>query len=467
MPARPGFALAGPPPALLALALARPARAVAPWFAGWMMTTTLQTSIPGPIGHPVVGMGWEFRRDMLGTLLAGFKEYGDVIAYPFGPRWGPLRRVSVAAHHPDQVHQVLTNTGPVFGRRTPGFGVLTEVLGRGLLTTEGEEWRRQRRTLQPLFTPRRVTGYTELMAAEAARVVGDRADGAVVDLYDLMQRYTLRVVGRALFGEDIDSVVADLQRLMPRLSDLAMARTMQAARLPLSVPTPRNLRLVRLRRVEYGLVDRILAAAGVDGDDLVSRLRAARDPDTGQPLSTQEVRDQVLVFLLAGHETTAGALTFTLHLLGRRPEIQERAAGETAVARAAVMEGMRLYPPAYGLERVALTGIEIGGYELPRGTFVILAPWVTHRHPQFWPEPERFRPERFLGEVDRHRYAYFPFGGGPRSCIGEHFAMLEATILLQAMLARYRVEALGEAPRLAPMVTLRPAGRVEARLTAH
>jgi cytochrome P450 len=174
----------------------------------------------------------------------------------------------------------------------------------------------------------------------------------------------------------------------------------------------------------------------------------------------------VLVFLLAGHETTAGALTFTLHLLGRHPQVQDRLAadGDADLARSALLEGMRLYPPVYTTERLANLDTTIGGYEVPAGTRVMLSSWVTHRHPDFWPDPDRFDPSRFTGQQDRPRYAYFPFGGGQRSCIGEHFALLEGTILLRTMLARYRIEALDQRPRLAPMVTLRPADPVRAVL---
>src|SRR6266545_3168578 len=373
---------------------------------GDAMTTTLRATIPGPAGHPILGMGPAFRRDPLCCMLDGFREYGDLVAYPFGPRRGPLRRVA---------------------------------------------------------------GYTELMCAEAERAVAEGAGGAAVDLHALMQRYALRVVGRALFGEDIEEIIGELQPLVPALSDLVMQRTTQVMRMPLDWPTLRNRRLSRLRDTEYALVDRILAEradpAAVSSDDLLGRLYAARDPDTGLPLSAQEIRDQVLVFLMAGHETTAGALTFTLYLLGRDPEIQEKAAADPELARAALLEGMRLYPPAYATERMALADTEIAGYLVPRGTAVFLSSWVTHRHPVFWPEPDRFDPQRFLGDQDRPRYAYFPFGGGPRSCIGEHFALLEATVLLQALLSRYRVVALDAELPVAPLVTLRPAAPVRARLS--
>lgn len=413
----------------------------------------------------------EFRRNVLGCLLDSFHRYGDVVAYPFGPRRGGLARVVVGAYHPDDVHRVLTGTGHGFNRRTVGFDVMTEAFGDGLLTTEGDTWRRQRRTLQPLFTRRHVAGYAALMADEARRVAADRgvADGDVVDVHRLMQRYTLRVVGRALFGEDVDRFVDDLYRLVPRIMAVIRARVIQVGQLPLAWPTPRNLRLRWLRTHQYALVDELLALrtaapAGGDPDNLVTRLRAARDPETGQPLSAQEIRDQALIFLMAGHETTAGALTFTLDLLGRHPEVQDKVAVDDDLVRAALLEGMRLYPPAYVTERKAVSDTVLGGHAVPAGTMVLASPWVTHRHPAFWPDPDRFDPTRFVGAQDRPRYAYFPFGGGARSCIGEHFAMLEASVLLKELLGRYRIEALEEPPQPRAFVTLRPAGAVRARL---
>jgi cytochrome P450 len=437
--------------------------------------------MPGPKGNPVVGMALEFRRGVLPTLLRGFREYGDLVAYRFGPARGPMRQFGVAAHHPDLVQQVLTESERTYGKDTLGFQILSDLLGRGLLTTEGELWRRQRRTLAPLFTPRRVAQYADLMRDEADRLVAesppaagpaDRASGSAhgggqVDLHALMMRYTLRVVGRALFGEDVDEAIPALRRLVPLGGRLTQQRTLQFVRFPLDWPTPRNRRIRTLRAAQYGIVDGILArhmSAANGADDLVTRLQAARDPETGARLSAGEIRDQVLVFLLAGHETTAGALTFTLHLLGRHPELQETALGDDQLLHASLLEGMRLFPPAYLTERVTLADTAIGRYHVPRGTLVVVSPWVTHRHPAYWPEPERFDPYRFVGEHDRPRYAYFPFGGGPRSCIGEHFAMLEAEILLRSLLGRDRVESLDPDVKVAAHVTLRPAGPVFARL---
>jgi cytochrome P450 len=462
-----------------------------------------RTPLPGPRGNPVLGSALALRRDLLGTLLHGMERYGDVVAYPVGPA-GPKRQRLVVAHHPDDVQRVLTQTERTLSKDTIGFRAMADLLGRGLLTTEGAEWRRQRRIVQPLFTPRRVAGYAALMAEEAARVTGapgtDTAAGAGtrVDLHLLMLRYTLRVVGRSLFGDAIEDLVPVLHDLVPEVSDATMRRTFQMRPAPMDRPTLRNRRPRRLRAREYAVIDEVLArspapgdpgydeAAAAGRDDLVTRLRAARDPETGEGLDEAEIRDQALIFLMAGHETTAGALTFTLHLLGRHQSIQDRVADEVAevlgdraapeaddlarlpLTRAALEEGMRLYPSAHATERVTTQPLELSGHEVPAGTLVLVSPWSTQRHPAFWPRPAEFDPDRFL-DADaaqrRPRYAYFPFGGGPRSCVGEHFAMLEAVILLAALLRRHQVTSLSSRLEVTPMITLRPRGEVPVLLT--
>lgn len=424
------------------------------------------TSIPRPAGHPLLGVVPAFVRDMLGTLEQTFAEHGDLVAYRFGPRrpaW--LGRDVFGVYHPDDIARAMNDTA-VFGRDTAGFKVIRESIGDGLLTLEGETWRRHRRTVRALFSGRRVAGYAGLMAQEADRIVGDTETGTI-DLHDLMQRYTLRVVGRALFGDDIEDVVTELQELVPLLGETSTARRLQLFTVPLSVPTPRNRTLRTVRRRLFAVADAVLARPGhdPDADDLLTRLRAARDPETGAGLSAQEVRDEVLGFLLAGHETTAGALTFTLHELGRKPDWQDRlanATGEDAdnLVRAAVQEGMRLYPPAHATERVTLTGTEIAGHRVPAGAQILISPWVTHRHPEFWPDPSAYDPGRFLGKQDRPRYAYFPFGGGTRACIGMQFALLESTVLLKTLLSRFRIDTTGHDMTVKPLLTLRPDGPV-------
>jgi cytochrome P450 len=456
------------------------------------MTTTRRTGtfdeVPGPQGSALAGVAPEFLRDPISVLERSFREHGEMVAFPFGPK-GKLGKRVVAAYHPDAAQQVLTQTERTIGRGPASTQVLEDMIGRNLMTTDGAEWRRQRRTLQPLFTPRRVAEYTALMVAEAERVTTEDvpADAERVDLHRLMLRYSLRVVGRALFSGDIDDTAPDLHRLIPLTNELIIRRTTQLVKPPLPVPTPRNRAFVRTRQELYALIDRILArtdhlAAGQERDDIVTRLRTARDPETGEGLSRQEIRDQTLLMMMAGHETTATALTFALHLLGSHPGVQQKAADETgailrdggdlaeyaqrreSLVRACLLESMRLYPPVYMTEHLATEDIVLGGYQVPRGTAVFLSPWVTQRHPDFWPEPERFDPGRFLGEQSRPRYAYLPFGGGPHVCIGEHFALLAATVLLEAVLRRFRITSEDDTVTFQQTGNLRPDKPVWARL---
>jgi len=439
--------------------------------------------IPGPEPWRPMGSAYELRRRLLSTLLGGLHTYGDLVGYPVGPpgRW---RGTLVVAHHPDDVQQILTRTEKTTTKDTLGFKAMAEMFGKGLLTSTGETWKRQRRITQPLFTPRRVTGYSMLMAEEAARMVSTLPDRPV-DLHDLMLKYTLRVVGRSLFGEEVDDLVPALHDLVPAVAEVTVRRRTVPWALPLRYHTPGNRLPRRLRAQEYAIIDEVLSRAPAtdDRDDLVARLRAATDPDTGESLSEQEIRDQALIFLLAGHETTAGALTFTLHLLGTHPEIQHRVACEVrdvlddkpapdaddipalVWTKAALQEGMRMFPSAHVTERANLEPMTLQGYEIPAGTFMIVSPWTTQRHPRFWPEPDRYDPTRFIGHHDRHRYAYFPFGGGPRSCVGEHFAMLEAVIALATLLRDREVRALKPTMPVTARITVRPAGPVPATLT--
>ena len=443
--------------------------------------------LPGPRGNRLVGNALEFRRDLLGHLLRGMHEYGDVVGYPLGIRGTPLALTLMVVHAPDDVQRVLTQTERGFTKDTVTFRAMAEMLGAGLLNTEGEQWRRQRRLVQPLFTPRRVDGYAALMAEEAVRTTEDApSDGDVADAHLLMLGYTLRVVGRALFGDRVDDMVPVLDALVPALSDVTRRRMLRPLRVPLDYPTPGNARARALRRREYAVVDEILSRSPKPGeraydphrDDLVTRLREARDPETAEPLDESEIRDQALIFLMAGHETTASALTFTLHLLGRHLDVQDEVAAEIGdvlgaedvpspdavrrlrLTRAALLEGMRLYPSAYATERAVRTETDLAGYRLPPGQLVLVSPWTTHRHPEHWPDPDRFDPTRFLGESDRPRYAYFPFGGGPRACVGEHFALLEAVTLLAVLLRQRRVVAARADLPVSPAITLRPTDAV-------
>jgi cytochrome P450 len=444
---------------------------------------------PGPRGAPLVGSALDLRRDVLGTYERARRAYGDVVRFVVGPPG--LRATLYAVFHPDAVRRVLAGEADGYRKDNRFYEELRWALGDGLLNSQDERWLRQRRFIQPLFTRRRIAGYAQSMADEATDLV-DRwqpwaADGKAVDLHSEMSRLTLRVVGRLLFGSDVERAVPVVAEAFPILGEYARARAFAPARLPRGWPTPSNRRALRAQRAVYGVCDELIAqrrAAPGSGDDLLSLLVDARDD--GEQLDDAEIRDQVLIFLLAGHDTTALAVTFALHLLGRHPDAARRLRDEIddvlgdrtptaedfdalAYTSMVLKEAMRLYPPAWGLGRRTVAGDRIDGCDIPPGADVAVSAWVTHRHPGFWEDPERFDPERFAPEreAERHRHAYFPFGAGPRACIGQYFSMLEAVIALAVIAQHYELVSLTQSVPLAPRITLHPAAPVPCRLAAR
>jgi cytochrome P450 len=445
------------------------------------------TAIPGPRGLPPLGSSLDLLRDPLGTYERAMRAHGDVVRFVVGP---PGRRVVLhALFEPDQVRQALTDQGHT--KDMAFYTAFAETLGDALLTSDGERWRRQRRIIQPLFTRQRMAGQVSVMAEEATGLVAwwrPAADaGRPVDLHHELTGFTLRVIGRLLFGTDVDAAVDRIGAAFPVLNRHIHRRVVSPVRWPPGWPAPANRRAARARADLDALVDQIIdrrrAGGAPEADDLVARLLAARDPDGGDPLDDREVREQILLFLLAGHETTATALTFTLHLLGRHPEVQRRVreeartvlgdraptaadAASLAYTTAVVKEAMRLYPPVYGIgRRTGAPGV-VGGYLLPAGSALLISPWVTHRHPRHWERPDRFDPDRFTPErvAARHRYAYLPFGGGPRACIGSWFALLEAVVATAVVVRGYRLASPPGRVPLATGVTLRPAATVPCTL---
>jgi cytochrome P450 len=450
-----------------------------------------RAEVPGPRGSLLLGIARELRRDQLRTYETLMAEYGDLVRLVVGPPG--LRRVLYMVTDPAGVEQVLGAEPGRYTKDTPFYQEIAAHLGDGLLTSEGEQWRLQRRIVAPLFSRRRVAGAVAVMADEAARLAGrwsaaaDR--GLPVDLDAEMVGYTLRTVGRVLFGSDVDEAIAVIRETFPVLNRQVRRRGLTPLRLPRRWPTPAQRRAARAARALYRVVDTVVEQrrrTPSDGSDLISLLLAARDPHTGAPLSPQQVRDQVLIFLLAGHETTSTALTFACHLLGRHPAAQQRVirevddvlagraptvddVGRLTYTTMVVKEAMRLYPPAYALGRLAPDGDRIGGHDIPPGAIVLLTSWATHRRPDLWPAPDRFDPGRFAADAEaaRPRYAYFPFAGGLRGCIGEHFAMTEAIIAIATLLARYTLRSEADRIPLSTDLTLRPAGPVRARVTSR
>jgi cytochrome P450 len=447
---------------------------------------------PHPRANPVFGSALDLRRSQIHTYERVMHEVGDVVRLAVGPPG--VRFDLYCAFHPDGVKAVLAGSRDRYSKGNRFYKQIAQAFGWGLLTSEGELWQRQRRLVQPLFTRKQIATYAELMAEEAAAVAErwDRAarNGGGVDANAEMVRLALRVVGRAIFGDDVARAGDVLDSAFPVLNRHTFRRAMSPLAPPASWPTPDNRRAARARRALYAVIDELIAhrqRTGAGGEDLLSRLLRARDPDTGEPMDLQQVRDEALIFLLAGHETTSTALTFTLHLLARHPSEQRLVHAEldavlddrpptledaVALERTtmAIKEAMRLYPPAYALGRLSVTENEIGGYLIPAGSYVVVSQFATHRHPQFWDRAEAFDPTRFTPEREqvRHPHAYFPFGGGPRACIGSHFAMLEATIAVALLLQRFQIHSEQEqVPLDTEGITLRPKGVVPVQPAAR
>ncbi|MGW6874431.1 cytochrome P450 [Streptomyces xanthophaeus] len=445
--------------------------------------------VPGLAGVPLLGSLFDLKSDSLGTYLRAQHRHGDVVRISAGPPG--LRADLYCVFSAEGVQQVLASESANFRKDNPFYQEIRDAFGNGLLTSQDEDYMRQRRLVQPLFTRRRVDGYAEAVVTETQATV-DAWSGApdgVVDVTDAMMHLALRSVARILFGTDVEATVDVVDRSFPVITEYVVRRSYSPVSVPRDWPTPGNKRAAAALEELYGVCDRIIAerrragtAAQGAGEDLLSLLAAAKSSDDGE-FDAAELRDQVLIFLLAGHETTATSLAFSLHLLARHPEQQalaraevSRVLGDRAPEAAdlerlpyltqVLKEAMRLYPAAPVIGRRSVAATEIAGYTVPAGADVIIAPWVTHRHERYWPDPDRFDPDRFTPEAEaqRPRYAWFPFGGGPRACIGQHFSMLESVIALAMMLRAYEFEAVDTEVPVSAGITLRTTGPARCRV---
>nr|BBJ56212.1 cytochrome P450 [Streptomyces avermitilis] len=434
----------------------------------------------------------DLQRDTLGTYLKAQREHGDVVRFTAG--LPGMRGEFYAVFSASGAQQVLAASAQTFTKENRFLGELRASFGNGLLTSMGDEYLRQRRLLQSLFTPRQVDNYGSEITHEA-QLLAERwstVPDATVDVAEEMTGHTLRTITRILFGtkSDVDTMVRTVQRNFPLINAYAVKRAFGPFHLSRKVPTPGNLRAAKAHQELYDVCDAIIAArqaeeseAPTDRHDMLSLLARAQGED-GAPISAKETRDQVLIFLITGHESTATTLGMALHLLAAHPEALARAHHEVDTVLAGrepaaadmddlaylvrvIKETLRLYPAAPAQGRVATENAQVGDYAIPKGANVVISSGVVHRHPDIWEDPDRFDPDRFLPEreAERPRYAWFPFGGGPRACIGQHLATLEAVLTLAVLLQRYSFTPVDLDIPLNTGITLRPTGQVRCKLT--
>ena len=415
------------------------------------------------------------RRDPLGFLVDCRRCYGDVVRIRFFP-WEAF-----VFAHPRDIRHVLQENHRNYWKGIV-FAKLTRLGGEGLVFSDGDLWRRQRQLVQPAFHRDRIAAMAGMMADATAALL-DRwktvAQVGPIDVASEMSKLTLGIVSRALFGTELGEDEAPFRRAVS--GGLAYANHLVNHFLtpPLMVPTPTNRRgrraIADLDRIVWKLIGQRRREA-TDRGDLLTMLLNAHDAETNETMTDRQLRDEVVTFLVAGHETTAVALSWAWYLIAQHPDAERRLhdevtsvlgerpptiadLGDLRYTRMVIEEAMRLYPPVWATNRQAYGDDVVDGHRVPANTTVTVSPYLTHRHPEFWQDPDRFDPERFSAErsADRPEYAYFPFGGGPRRCIGDQFAMMEAQILLAMIARRFRLGVVkGHPVEPDPILTLRP-----------
>jgi cytochrome P450 len=408
------------------------------------------------------------------------REYGDAAQFSIGPQ-----RI-VFLNHPDLVRELLI-TQHRFFHKSRVLQRTKRIFGEGLLTSEDPLHLRQRRLAQPAFHRDRISRYAEVMVERAARMRHRWRDGETLDIHHEMMRLTLEVVAKTLFDADVESEADEIGAALTRLIDLFPLLMNPLAPLLQKLPIPSTLRfrraIERLDRTIYGIIAE-RRASGQDRGDLLSMLLLAQDFEgDGGSMTDRQVRDEAMTLFLAGHETTANGLAWTWYLLAQNPEIATALQAHLAAVlgdrlptaadyprlnftEMVFAESMRLYPPAWAVSRLALEDVAIGDWLVPRGAVAIVVQAVMHRDPRLWPEPDRFDPSRFTpeGKATRPKFAYFPFGAGPRICIGEGFAWMEGVLMLATLAQQWRMELLSRDVEPQASITLRPRGGIRVRI---
>lgn len=433
---------------------------------------------PGPREIPIVGSAYPLVKDPLRFLERISREFGDAVEFGI-----PGQRIYLF-NHPDAIEQVLVTEREklIKDKLTRELSLM---LGKGLLVSEGAFWRKQRKLAQPGFHRERVAAYGEVMVEYAARCADGWTSGETRDVHKDMMRLTLDIVAKTLFGTEVGEVARKIEQSLEVLMDRFAGI---GAIMPIGLPLPGNFRakeaIATLDEITYGIIRERRSGDPEKQADLISMLIAAQGDGGEGGMDDTQLRDEAVTLLLAGHETTALTLGFAFDLLGRHPEIAKkleaeldgvlegRAATAADLPRlkytdAVVRESMRLYPPAWAIGREAIAPCTIGGYAIEPGTQLWAAQWIVHRDPRWFPEPEKFAPERWENDFAKSlpRQAYFPYGGGPRICIGNAFAQMEAVLVLATIAQRARLTPTTAELELAPSVTLRPKGGLPMTIT--
>jgi cytochrome P450 len=436
---------------------------------------------PGPRGLPLIGNLLALGKDPLRFFTETTRQYGDLVSLNLAG-WQTLLVSDLPA-----IEKILVDDHRSYIKNRFFWRNVTAVFGNGLLTSEGEPWQRQRHLAAPVFAGRQLLTYENAMVALTRKMLDGWKDGEVFDIHPEMMGLTLRIAAKTLFDSEVEQDIREIDHAMNDLIVEVASRYKRPIFVPDAIPFPGHLRYRRAIRTIERVVSSMIAerrASGLeDRNDCLSRLMAARD-EAGRPMSDALLRDEAITLLLAGHETTALALSWTWFLLGQHPDAEARIAAEIAevlgdrpatagdiprlkFTESVVMEAMRLYPPAWAIGRESTQPIELGGYSFPTGTTILIVPWVLHRDPRYFSEPEAFRPERWMGNLARElpRFAYMPFGGGPRICIGQRFAMIEAILVLTTMAQGFTMEWQPDHKVTPfPSITLRPDGGIWLRI---
>jgi cytochrome P450 len=432
---------------------------------------TTHSKPPGPKGRLLVGVLPEFRKDPAGFLEKMARQYGDAVYIPLG------RQHIYYLGHPDTIRDVLVTHQNKF-KKSRMLERARVLLGDGLLTSEGDHHRRQRRLAQPAFHRDRLAGYGAAMVERAVIVRDQWQSGQSFDVLQAMMRLTLAIVSKTLFSTDVDSEADDIGTALTQVFDLFEVILMPFSEILEKLPLPAVRRFKRARKRLDETIYRLIAghrASGRDSGDLLSMLLLAQDDEGSGGMTDVQVRDEALTLFLAGHETTADALTWAWFLLSQNPEAEAAFHAELdrvlagrlpsfedlpqlRYTESVFAETLRLYPPAWGIGRRALEDYPVGDFVIPARSVVLMSPYVVHRDPRWFPDPGAFRPERWsVEDPSRPKFAYFPFGGGARVCIGERFAWMEGTLLLAAIGQRWRLRLEpGHRVETQARITLRP-----------